>query len=326
MSRKRADKSNGGSPGLAGWMDGLVQKLCAELTLALESSDIDAIHDARVATRRLRAAADLIETIAGGDKDVCRFRRSLGRIRRRLGPLRDLDVLIGHLDERWTRRRHATAAQWVRERILAERVEQRQADKEQRPLSAVLSQLGIWWGIERHVRQIEPQIHQAVVPRIMDQLGAFADKAESLSRPPREGGEPNSGLPSDPHELRIAGKLLRYTLEIAAATGVEVPRPILKGFKQMQDALGLWHDYAMLAQEILRNCLDAELSFHNQTLCGQVIKLAEAASVKAGRQLAAFVSRWQQEGQMIRTGVGEVAASPLPESSPALPDSTHDLL
>ncbi len=57
------------------------------------------------------------------------------------------------------------------------------------------------------------------------QLDAFAEHATAA------GGH-------DPHALRIAGKALRYTLEMAVESGRPLPAAVAKAFKRMQDALG----------------------------------------------------------------------------------------
>jgi CHAD domain-containing protein len=69
----------------------------------------------------------------------------------------------------------------------------------------------------------------------------------------------------DVHELRIDGKLLRYTLELAAPLGFGAPMPLLRAFKQLQDALGLWHDYVVLGEQTLRYALDQQLPLHNSS-------------------------------------------------------------
>ena len=48
---------------LLAYLDGLVEQLQKDTPKALRAFDADAIHDARVATRRLRAATDLLAPI-----------------------------------------------------------------------------------------------------------------------------------------------------------------------------------------------------------------------------------------------------------------------
>ena len=56
--------------------------------------------------------------------------------------------------------------------------------------------------------------------------------------------------------MRIAGKALRYTLEMAVVEGHTLPGPVLKAFKRMQACLGLWHDYVVLTEAALRASLE----------------------------------------------------------------------
>ena len=57
--------------------------------------DIEAVHDMRVATRRMRAALRLMEDYEHG-RNFERVRREARTVARRLGAVRDLDVLLDH--------------------------------------------------------------------------------------------------------------------------------------------------------------------------------------------------------------------------------------
>ena len=51
-----------------------------------------------MATRRLKAALDLLKPVLS-DEHLKPFSKVLKKFRRRLGPMRDLDVMIEHLGE-----------------------------------------------------------------------------------------------------------------------------------------------------------------------------------------------------------------------------------
>src|SRR5690349_15082271 len=62
--------------------------------------DAEAIHQMRVALRRLRTMARLLgETPAFRGRRVARMRRQAQPLARRLGDVRDLDMLLKRLDE-----------------------------------------------------------------------------------------------------------------------------------------------------------------------------------------------------------------------------------
>src|SRR5688500_7447245 len=89
---------------------------------AVEAHDVEAVHQARVATRRMSAGINLFRPLLS-EAIGRKVRRRLRRVRRRLGPLRDLDVLIGHLDELRQRPRLARGAVWLQDMLRAERAE-----------------------------------------------------------------------------------------------------------------------------------------------------------------------------------------------------------
>jgi CHAD domain-containing protein len=54
--------------------------------------------------------------------------------------------------------------------------------------------------------------------------------------------------PEEVHALRIAGKRLRYRLELLADLGHEPAKSWVKGLRSLQDQLGSWHDRQILLE------------------------------------------------------------------------------
>ena len=79
---------------LCQYMDELVESMRKDTPAALKQFDEDAIHDTRVATRRLKAALELLEPVLS-DAHRKPVAKAGKRLRRRLGPMRDLDVMLG---------------------------------------------------------------------------------------------------------------------------------------------------------------------------------------------------------------------------------------
>ena len=67
-----------------------------------------------------RPALSLLEQVLSNDSQEP-FSRALKKLRRRLGPLRDLDVMIEHLEEVSATGRHALAAAWMTRQLEKER-------------------------------------------------------------------------------------------------------------------------------------------------------------------------------------------------------------
>jgi CHAD domain-containing protein len=327
-------------------MDSLVEQLRTSAPLALAQWDDDAVHDSRVATRRIKAAMDLVE----GAVDASRWKpfAKLGRkLRRRLGPLRDLDVMLAHLTElqagpsrddarsphgRRAARQRARldeAVQWVSERLHEQRRQVRSECGEVN-VARVLSRLGDWWGIREEIACASGHaLAGKLAQSLRQQLEEFTDTAAALAmvRPPALAeetpavGEASSRAESpapppmlestDPHALRIVGKRLRYTLELAAAGGVAVPKPLFSTFKRLQGDLGSWHDYVVLHQRIVELSLRRELACHNRELYGAVLELSRVTWHEAQAHLRRFMARWRRVGPGIRQRIVAKVVAPM---------------
>src|SRR5215203_3659060 len=97
-----------GTPALIEYLDSLASKLRDHLTGAVVNSDVTDIHQARVATRRLKAGLELFGPVLSEDHAGA-FGKTLKKLRRRLGELRDHDVMIERVGS--LRRRRFAAAQ-----------------------------------------------------------------------------------------------------------------------------------------------------------------------------------------------------------------------
>jgi hypothetical protein len=140
------------------------------------------------------------------------------------------------------------------------------------------------------------------------QLDAFAEQADRLvgGGPTAPDGAPEAAAPAvfqDPHELRISGKALRYTLEMAAVQGHELPGSLTKTFKKMQEALGLWHDYVVLGDRATQAALDALLSHHEPELMKEVLSLLGHTLDHATHELDRFKKQWRAEGEGVARSI-----------------------
>ena len=305
--------------GLLGYLDELVDGLRDLAPLAIREGDINAIHQARVTTRRLKAAIDLFDSVIADDQKKGPL-KLLKRLRRRLGPLRDADVMVGHLLHLQTAKRWARPAGWVAEKLRQRRVEAFKQTQGKVDVPDLLGRLGQWWGVREQIREAlgEP-VELLLRDSLLDQLHQFERAADRLIAGPAAGADPAEK--QDPHELRIAGKALRYTLELAKADGHAMPKSVLKQFKSLQEALGLWHDYVVLGQEAMRTDLEAELALHDSALHREVLSLAVETARRADAKLQQFGRLWQANGQGIRQVVESLFSLPAVPSVPIVPDS-----
>src|SRR5256885_13970967 len=96
--------------------DAIIEKLRKTAPAALHDGEPEAIHDARVATRRMRAALRLIRPLIS-DEHRKPLARALRKLRRQLGEARDLDVMLDHLKILRRARSHAAAIEWLSTRL-----------------------------------------------------------------------------------------------------------------------------------------------------------------------------------------------------------------
>ena len=78
----------------------------------LKGDDPDAIHDMRVASRRLQQVLDLVFP-KPQPREARRLRRKIRRCRRALGDVRNCDVLLQQVEGRLARRRSSDREAWT---------------------------------------------------------------------------------------------------------------------------------------------------------------------------------------------------------------------
>lgn len=289
------------------YLDGLVEQLRGYVPAALRDFEPAAIHQGRVATRRLGAAIGLLTPIL--DKsDVKPFRKLLKKLRGKLGPHRDLDVLIEEIAEVGKQEpQHSPAVDFLLRTLRSRRDALRGETNEQGGVNRIIGKLGLYDGIRLALAEgvdgFEPLIAEGVHEGF-DEFGALADLL-SHSLAEKEG---LNGL--DPHELRIAGKHLRYSLELAEAGGVNLPSvgsgqggdpstSVLKLFKKMQDSLGLWHDHVVLAETAMQVLQQHQLTHSDAALGAAVLRFSAAALDRADAHLSDFGRLWIEKGQAV---------------------------
>jgi len=192
--------------------------------------EVVALHDIRVASRRLRAA--LAVYAPGLDPTLAEpLVRAARRLTRALGPVRDLDVQLEAL---------ALAEQSPGVKRLI-RVLQKTRRGERRQLLSALRRwdAAAFEGVLTHaLAQPLPNTplsqHQEAIGRCKAEALALS---ESIHDPSKV---------EELHELRIAVKHLRYTVEIFAVVLPEEKRACRKPLAALQEHLGQIHDLDVL--------------------------------------------------------------------------------
>jgi CHAD domain-containing protein len=200
--------------------------------------NVQAVHQARVATRRIREALPLVARGRTGKS----LKKSVRRLTRALGPVRELDVALMNLDQ-------LRNAGDVSEAAIA-RLREMITEERQR-LGAEMVRLISHYNLPKFQKKAVDAAACGPEPsgtrdprRIAAAFSRAARRAEGL----RAAMENAAGiyLPDRLHQVRIAVKKMRYALEIAQDLSGSRAIARIRTMKRVQDLLGRMHDLEML--------------------------------------------------------------------------------
>jgi len=297
---------------LTGYLDALVNELRLKAPRALLEGDMSAIHETRVCTRRLNAAIDLLLPVVS-KSDAKAFGRTLKKIRRALGNLRDMDVMGGHLNDLGKRQRSLkSSGVWLSARLKEQRDDAMRKSAD--PVSAVklVGKLSAWTDLRRQLDESAGAIDTLLTESLHLQIDTFSEQADQVVAQFRDA---NPATRHDPHELRITGKALRYTLEMAREEGHDLPGGLFKAFKALQEHLGLWHDFVVLADWCVTTASQQTLSHFDPDAHARVLDVAKASLKKCKSELNAFSALWTEQGQNLSDQIRRA----FPLTQPAIP-------
>jgi len=221
----------------------LRQRLVTLLTAmpAAQSGDETSVHQARVASRRLRGALPMLTATADPDA-LDRVDRRVRRITRALGPVRELDVALLLLAELAGRgAASAGAISRVRAAVAAERVKRRREMLDEITPSR-LDKLR-----KRLVGVAAPETQPTTKGSSLAEAAAqSARRARRLRAAIERAGGIYIG--ERLHRVRVEAKKLRYALEIQRELTQSRSRTHLNRLKAQQDLLGRMHDLEILIE------------------------------------------------------------------------------
>jgi CHAD domain-containing protein len=204
--------------------------------------DDQGVHQARVASRRLREVVPVLATsLKPGKMD--KAGRKIRRLTRALGTVRELDVTL-HLLDGLARSKDVprVAVEEVRAHVIAER-DRRRATMLRRLERVNADKL------DRRLASVADALQESEDERWRDVLGArLLKRAKHLLAAMNDAGQiyAAEGL----HQVRISAKKLRYVLEIAADSGLKSAAAHVRAIKQAQEMLGEMHDLQILESHV----------------------------------------------------------------------------
>jgi CHAD domain-containing protein len=225
------------------------------------------VHRLRTTIRRLETLFNYVEPDLGKKQQKVVF--ELRALRKRAGKVRDLDIQIGLLDSIGNR----SAA--TDRRALLEALKKKRAKQVDRLTTATekLESSKFFGHLARITGNTATQQRQdsvAPLQRVRQELSQLAADSSSsqILKPDRL------------HELRIKLKLLRYQAELAEKTPEQ--KDLMEQLKAVQDSIGEWHDWEMLARS-------AEKQFDDRMNCALLVEIRAlfAARYSAANSAAA---------------------------------------
>jgi CHAD domain-containing protein len=228
------------------------RQLAEQLNGLRAAEDIEFVHRARVATRRLRAALQMFDNCFAA-KQIKRWQKAIRRTTTKLGNARDRDVQIEFLCGILSVLNAKECFPGIA-RLLVQL--ERDRERLQRKVVKAVDRLetkGVLQEMlqktKRILRRAEPQPEDVQTPvalvrtqrHIHRQLKELLRHEESLADPADREGH---------HALRIAAKRLRYTLEIARPVYPGRLEESVEAIKRVQSLLGDIHDCDVWADHL----------------------------------------------------------------------------
>jgi CHAD domain-containing protein len=214
------------------------EALAAHLTEAL-GGDAHAVHQARVASRRLREVLPVVAASLSPARRK-RWRRRLRRLTRTLGPVRERDVALAMLDELPSAApSQAPAFARMRTAVAEERRVARAA------LTARYDPARVRRLLEK-LERLQSQLPAAGAGDIWRRELArrLRSRARALQAAVADAGA--LFVPERLHGVRIATKKLRYGLELAGEARLAPTARLVRELKAAQESLGRLHDLDVL--------------------------------------------------------------------------------
>jgi CHAD domain-containing protein len=214
-----------------------------------KQGNADAIHDLRVATRRLQEVIDLFEPVLPG-KARKKVRRRARGIRRHFAAVRDADVLADLArDLRASAPKAQRAAVAALEQALRGKAERLRRDLAHGHGGTTLRVKGIHKRLEALLDRLAR--HPADPARVARAARrGLARRADELERARRAAA---SGRPLPAHRLRIAVKRWRYALEVLDASSLGPFTSAIEEARRVQEKLGSLHDLDVLLDLVGRS-------------------------------------------------------------------------
>ena len=210
----------------------------------ISDGEPESVHEARVATRRIRELLTVLASPSGGNH--AQLREAVKATGRSLGRVRELDVMEEHL------RRTAAAVPVLSLLATAALTSLGQSQRKQR--RKMIEQLE---GLEidrvvRQARRVADEPCRRLATRNIPWASAMWENVARHTARVTDELKRSGGVyfAERAHAARIAVKKLRYAMEVAHGTRQWQPPHLLKDLRRIQGALGDAHDGQVLVDQL----------------------------------------------------------------------------
>ena len=242
----------------------------------------DAIHDLRVASRRLQQVLDLLHP-QPQPRDIRRLRRRIQRCRRVFGEVRNCDVFLGRVDKYLARKRSTHREIWM---AIEEYLRSRRTGLFPKAVRKLNRQnlTGLYVRLRELLRAAATPAKRSSAeldvnaspetpaerfwPRLAESLGPVWTAFEARITESRD-----NPSPAAIHAVRIAAKRLRYLLEVIHEYRVPGCADQLAWLRRLQQHLGDWHDLETQSQFLAGMVARPRYLRANLELCQGIIGL-----------------------------------------------------
>ena len=278
-----------------------VHQMEDQLDGALLGQDIETIHQIRVASRRLRnGLACFVDCLPKKKAKV--WQSDIKKITWAMGNARDLDIQIELIDQLYEDDLDPKYKPGYRRLLL--RLKQKRSKAQAKvnktitklnkddTLSGLRTQFEKTSNSSKNTYLFTPSLYQRAFSTINENLKDFLSYEKYIADPKNV---------KELHAMRIAGKHLRYTIEIFAPLYNQALFPYIQSMKDIQDQLGEIHDddvwISWLPQFIEKERERIEDYFGNtgplKRLLPGINHLIEDRQAARDREYQAFLSIWE---------------------------------
>jgi CHAD domain-containing protein len=258
------------------------RRLARQIKRVGQEDQIEVVHQARVAARRLTAAVRAFGPLLGNKKSR-RWQDDVGRVLRRLGDARDKDVQIEFIRQALKQTPERPLRPGIRRLLLRLQQQRRDHQPKVQKAARILGRSGALKAVRRQADAMAealppggatiqtPFVFDTAWRRIAKRIDKLLAYEACLSSP---------GDAGQHHQMRIAAKRLRYTMELFRPAYEGELDGCLSAMKKLQDLLGDLHDCDVWLQ-LLPDFL-AEENKRAEAWFGKASSVSSANRLRAG--------------------------------------------